>query len=130
MDAPEARALIQRWFDEVWGEGRLDLIDELVTEPYVRHSQQGTVVRTRDEVKEDFVQYLRVLRHAVTTIDDQVVSGDRVWSRLTSKGVSPETGEPATVTWLQVNRVADGRLAETWVLFARDVNWTEAASAE
>jgi len=131
VDAAEARALIQRWFDEVWGEGRLELIDELVADPYVRHTREGTVTRTRAEVKEDFVQYLRALRHAVTSIDDQTVDGDRVWSRLTSRGVSPETGEPVTVTWLQVNRVTGGRIAETWVLFARDVDWTESGpSAE
>jgi hypothetical protein len=124
VDAAEARALVGRWFDEVWGQGRLELIDELVAEPYVRHSQQGTVVRTRQEVKEDFVQYLRVIRHAVTTVDDQTVDDDRVWSRLTSKGVSAETGDPVTITWLQINRIADGRLAETWVLTARDVDWT------
>ncbi len=124
MDADAARELVRRWYDEVWGEGRLELIDELVAEPFVRHSQQGTVTRTLAEVREDFVQYQRVIRHAVTTIDDQTVDGDRVWSRLTMRGVNPETGEQTTITWLQVHRVEGGRLAETWVLFARDVDWT------
>ena len=43
-------------------------------------------------------------------VHDRVVDGDRVWSRVTMRGVSFETGQPRTVQWLQIHRVVEGRI--------------------
>jgi ketosteroid isomerase-like protein len=116
-------AIMRRWWDEVWGEGRLDLIPELVAERYVRHSASGTVERDHEAFQSDMCQYQRVLHSATVSLDDVAVSGDRVWSRVTMQGVNLETGDPRTVSWLQVHRIENGRIAESWVLYANDVDW-------
>ena len=68
-----------------------------------------------------------MLHHPVISVDDQAVSGDRVWTRLTIEGVDLDVGETRVMTWLQVFRVdADGRLAESWVLHAMGVDWRPA----
>ena len=66
----------------------------------------------------------RILSRVQTTIDDRVVDGDTVWTRATSTGINRETGERAVVTWLLVQRVADGRITEQWVATFPGVDWT------
>ncbi len=31
-------AVSQRWWDEIWRDGRLDAVDELFAEPFIRHT--------------------------------------------------------------------------------------------
>lgn len=38
MSLNRNRKLIQRYFKEVWNEGNVDLLDELLTPDYVNHS--------------------------------------------------------------------------------------------
>jgi hypothetical protein len=116
-------AVIRRWWDEVWGEERLDLIPELVGEPYVRHSAAGTVTRDHEGLAKDLCQYWRVLNRPTVSFDDMAVADDKVWSRVTMEGVNLETGELRKVSWLQVHRFADGRIVESWMLYANDVDW-------
>ena len=65
-----------------------------------------------------------MLSRVETTIDDRAVDGDRVWTRATSKGINRETGERSVVTWLLVQRIDDGRIAEHWVATFPGVDWT------
>jgi ketosteroid isomerase-like protein len=69
-------------------------------------------------------EFQRVLSRAETVIEDRVVAGDRVWTRATSRGINRETGERSIVTWLIVQRVEDGRIAEHWVATFPGVDWT------
>ena len=43
--ATDPAGVVQRWLDEVWMGGDLDVVDELVSPRYVRHGPSGTVVR-------------------------------------------------------------------------------------
>jgi len=38
----ENKALVRRYFEEIWNKGNLDLIDELFTTDFVRHGPTGT----------------------------------------------------------------------------------------
>ena len=38
MTVDHARALVTRYFEEVWNRGRLDTLDEILTADYVNHS--------------------------------------------------------------------------------------------
>lgn len=127
MGDDEARALVARWF-EIWRANDLGIVDEIFADPVTRHTGMGTERLALKDYKERLVQVQRVLRGAQTTIDDQVVSGDRVWTRATSRGVNLETAtadaEAATVlTWLMVHRIADGRIAESWTATLAGVDW-------
>ena len=114
----------QRWWDEIWRDGRLDAVDQLFTEPFVRHTGTGSEKVTRKAYKGRLAEFQRVLWHVDTRIDDRVVDGDKVWTRATSKGINRETGERSVVTWLIVQRIEDGRIAEHWVATFTGVEWT------
>jgi predicted SnoaL-like aldol condensation-catalyzing enzyme len=113
-----------RWWNEIWRDGNIDVADEILADPFLRHSGTGSLVSSRREYKAMLAEFQRTLCRPATTIDDRAVSGDRVWTRATSRGLNRETGEIAVVTWMIVQRVADERIAEHWVLTVRGVDWT------
>ncbi|MDQ3739292.1 MAG: ester cyclase [Actinomycetota bacterium] len=116
-------AVSQRWWDEIWRDGNLEVIDELFTEPLVRHTGGGTERETRSAYKARLSEFQRVLSRAETVIDDRVVDGDKVWTRATSKGINRETGERQIVTWMLIQRIDEGRIAEHWVATFPGVEW-------
>lgn len=113
-----------RWWDEIWRDGNIDAADEILADPFVRHSSVGTSVSSRHEYKKMLAEFQRTLCRPATTIDDRAVSGDRVWTRATSRGLNRETGEIAVVTWMLIQRIAEERVAEHWTLTVRGVEWT------
>ncbi len=122
--AASPEAVLRRWWEEVWGKGDLDAVDELVAEHYVRHDRGGSRVVTPAVYKAELAHHLRAIQSADTTVDDIAVVGDRVWARMTSRGVNLDRETPVAITWLQVHRVVDGRLAESWVLYEPGLDWT------
>jgi hypothetical protein len=119
----DARALVRRWWDGIWGDGELEIVDEICTDPYVRHTGMGTERLTRAEYKEKLVRTREVLHGAVTTIDEQVVVGDRVWTRATSRGVHLATANRSVMTWMVLHRIEGDRLAEVWAATLPGVEW-------
>ena len=123
VDPDEVNALVRRYWDRVWGDRDLSVLDELMTDPYTRHSANGTSVLSRAQLKEEIARSWELLHGARTTIDDQAVAGDRVWTRATSTGVNLQTGEGSVLTWLIIHRIADGRFAESWTATLPGVDW-------
>jgi hypothetical protein len=117
-------AVSQRWWDEIWRDGKIDAVDDLFTEPLTRHTGSGSEDVTRAAYKVRLAEAQRILSRVQTTIDDRVVDGATVWTRATSRGINRETGERALVTWLLVQRIDHGRIAEQWVATFPGVDWT------
>ena len=117
MDTPE---LMRVWTDEVWHAGRLERVADCLGETYTRHDAGGTRVVTRAEYTEE----IRVVRERIPDIhfwtDDIAVSADRIWTRWRLTGTNAQTSQPVNISALQIYRVEDGRLAETWAAPASD----------
>ena len=117
--------VVERWWN-VWRDGDLDTLEEIIAEPFVRHSARGTVRRTtRKQVREDMVQFRESVELAEVRIDDYAVAGDQVWCRVTTTGVNVATEESRTFSWLQTCRVVDGRIEEMWWLYALNLDWSK-----
>jgi predicted SnoaL-like aldol condensation-catalyzing enzyme len=117
--------LVRRYWDEVWAQGRLDVIDELFHEPYIRHNRNGNESLTLQQLKKSMVQYWRTLRDPKPVIEELAVVGDRVWTRLSVAGFDTDGERRVVVSWLQVLRISDGKLAESWTLTAPGVDWSK-----
>lgn len=117
-------ALSDRWWTDVWRDGDVDALDTLLTDPFTRHTRTGSETLPLAEYKRRLAGMMRTLTKATTSIDDRAVAGDRVWTRATSRGMNRETGEHALVTWLVVQRMAGGRIAEHWLATMPGVDWT------
>ncbi len=123
MNPDDAQALLRSWWDRVWGEGDLDALDEILTDPYTRHTSAGSETITRAAYKAKLANSQRLLYRPDTTVEDEVVVGDKIWTRATSTGLNLDTGEVATITWMTIHRVEDGRLAEAWIAALVGVKW-------
>jgi predicted ester cyclase len=77
---------------------------------------------------EGFKQFGGVFRTAFPdgelTIEDLIVEGDKVVSRITYRGTQtgdmmgiPPTGKPVQVSAMIIDQIADGKIVESWRLF-------------
>ncbi len=123
-DPPSPLEVSQRWWDELWHDGNLAVVEEIFTDPLIRHNDTGTEVTGLAAYRGRLSEVQRALSRVDTTIDDRVVDGDKVWTRATSRGINRETGERTIVSWLLVQRVENGRIAEHWVATFPGIEWT------
>ena len=118
-----AIATARRFFEEIWSQGNLDLVDELVAPDYVGHpSGPEDTVRGPEGVKE----YIGGLRAGIPdltmTVEDQLADHDMVATRWTARGTQTgdlmgieATGRTAAVTGITIQRLGpDSRILEGW----------------
>ncbi|MGH8973947.1 MAG: ester cyclase [Acidimicrobiia bacterium] len=110
----EPRRVIERW-TEVWNLGRLEWIAELVADPCLRH-HPGRVETLTPAENEERVRAGRdrfpgvAFENAVLT-----AAGEYVTSCFTMRWNDPDApGGRHERAGIEVFRVVDGRIAETW----------------
>jgi steroid delta-isomerase-like uncharacterized protein len=120
----ENRALIRRWFEEVWNKGRAEVIDELFAEEGVAH---GLADASGEELRgpANFRAFQQNFREAFpdieVVVEDTVAEGDKVAARCTVRGSHrghtlgfAATERPAEFTGICIVRISDGRIVEAW----------------
>lgn len=124
MSAPrEPEDLVRTFWGRVWLRGELDLVDELIADPFVRHWPEGTHVLTAAAYRERIADALDRSKPVSANIDALDVCGDHVWVRVSSTRVAVTTGQTMSVTWMQQHRIADAKIAEMWTLYAAGLQW-------
>lgn len=121
MSAEDNKALAKRWLDEVWNEGDLSLIDELIAPEYVLHDPTRPGLRGRAGIKESISMFRRAFPDLHFTIEDQVAEGDKIVTRYIVQGTHlgpvmgiPATGKQGTISGMDIYRITDGQIAEAW----------------
>ena len=112
---------VRRLFDEVWNEGRLGLIDQLLSESVVLHAGRNAV-RGRETFKTIIAEFLAGFPDVQHEIEDLVIEGDRVVTRWRGlgphrgvyAGIAP-TGRAIDYTGITIFRIAGKRIDEAWV---------------
>jgi steroid delta-isomerase-like uncharacterized protein len=115
--------LIRRWFDEVWNEGRLETIGELMAPDAVGIGQAGSDAVIRGP--QQFQSFVEKLRGAFpdihVTIEDAFCRDDKVvarWSAtMTHSGDQlgiPKSGKRVRITGISIARIANGKIVEGW----------------
>jgi steroid delta-isomerase-like uncharacterized protein len=118
------KALVYRWFEEVWGKGRAEAIDEMFAAGAVAHGladEGGAPLRGPEGFKPFFLKFLEAFPDIEVNIDDIITEGDAVAARCTvratHKGNSlgiEATQQPVEFTGITMLRVKDGQIAEAW----------------
>jgi steroid delta-isomerase-like uncharacterized protein len=115
-------ATVRRVFDEVWGRGNLDLIDEICAEEFVDHDPVAGD-GDRERLKELVSGYREAFPDLRFQIDETIDAGDTVITRWTAEGTfehefmgmqpTHERGEP--IRGIGIDRFdADGHVVEAW----------------
>jgi predicted ester cyclase len=123
MSTEDNKALVRRFYEEVFNQRNLALVDELCTTTHMFHNPP-TTLHGREEFKQLLSLYTRAFPDARFTIEDQIAEGNMVASRYTFHGthrgelmgIAP-TGKPVTVTGITINRIAGGKSEEGWLNF-------------
>ena len=117
----EHKALVRRWFQEVWCEGRTATIDELLSAQAVIHGLGPQDLRGPAGFKNFFSAYRNAFPDVSIKIDDLVAEGDRVVARWSGSGTHlgdglglPATGKKVQFRGVTIVRVEQGKLAEGW----------------
>lgn len=117
----ENEELVRRLTEEVWQNENFDVIDELVAEDYVLHDpSMPEEIRGPDGYREMAEMGAGIVDGSIS-IDQMISTDDMVVSRWTQQGthtgemagVEP-TNEEVTITGIDISRIEDGKLAESW----------------
>jgi steroid delta-isomerase-like uncharacterized protein len=124
MGIEENKRVIERHFEEIWNEYRLEVVGELVSSDYFTHSP----VPGQPQGIEGFSFAVRTVREGfpdmVITVEDLIGEEDKVVARLTATGthtgklgpIEP-TGRKATWSGIRIFRMEAGKIAEHWAIW-------------
>jgi predicted ester cyclase len=115
-----AMAVIRRWCDEGWTQGRVEVAEELIHPNFKVHGAGGQVVEPGIEGLKQLIQAWRTgFPDGVQRVDDIFAVGDRVCVRLTWEGTHlgeflgvPPSGRKVSVGTIGIDRVVDGKVVE------------------
>ena len=122
MSVKENKAILHRFFEEIFNKGDLAAADELVAGDYVNHNPAPGETPGVEGLKQFATAVRTGFPDILFTIDDQIAEQDRVVTRYTINGTHkaefagiPATGRPVTIGMINIHRVVDGQIQEGWL---------------
>jgi steroid delta-isomerase-like uncharacterized protein len=121
MSAEENKAIVRRFWD-VWEQGNIDLVDEVLASNYVNHTPATPEQPTGPEgVKAVVSMFRSAMPDLRVVVEDMIAEGDKVAVRYTLEGTHegelfgvPPTGQRLSIKSIAVERVSDGKIREHW----------------
>lgn len=118
------KTIARRYIEELWNKKNLNEIDKLVSDDFVNHSSLPGMSPDREGLKQ-FISFSgATFPDGHYTIEDMIAENDKVMIRGSFKGTHrgefmgvPGTGKVITMTWINVLRMKDGKVAERWMKY-------------
>jgi len=122
MSIEDHKALVRRFYEEVWNKGNLDAADTIFADDYVRHDlRQGNPLPGPAGQRKIAADFRAAFPDLHMTIDVIVAEGDMIAARWTTEGTNtgqwgniPPTGKRAKFSGVNIFRIANGRVVEIW----------------
>jgi predicted ester cyclase len=112
---------------EIWSRGAMDVVDELYAPDYLDHVSQGPEpqeVRGPSGLKAAVSLFRTAFPDLQYTVDGELAEGELVMTRFSATGThlgrflgAQPTGRTVAYTGIDLNRVVDGRIVESWVQY-------------
>jgi len=119
MISEDKRQVAERWFNEYFTKGNLDVLDELVTSDFVYHSRNGE--NTVESMKKFMEWYRSVFHDDEWLLEDLVEQGDKLVVRYTGWMTYqggwfdiPAANQRVKETGIMIYRFKAGRIKELW----------------
>jgi steroid delta-isomerase-like uncharacterized protein len=123
MSTEQNKANDRRFVEEVWSQGNMAAVDEVLADNYILHDPSSTI-----HGAEGFKQFVSMFRTAFPdlqmTIEDQITDGEKLVRRFKVRGTHkgalqgiPPTGKQVTVTGILISHYGNGKLEEDWSNF-------------
>jgi len=120
----ENKALIRRWFEEVWNKGRADAIAEMMAEDAVAHGlsdDDAKPLRGPQGFLPFHAQFREAFPNIEVVVEDTIAEGDKVVARCSVRGKHvgdslgfKATGTQAEFDGITIVRIKDGKFIEAW----------------
>ena len=121
--AARSAALIRKWFEEVWNQGREETIDAMCDKNAIGYgqAQSGTAIRGPEHFKQFWRSFRSAFSNIHVDIQETIEQEDRVAARWTITmnhtaaflGIA-STNKRVTVNGISMQRYADGKIIEAW----------------
>src|ERR1700674_3544519 len=118
----ENKALVRRWFEEVWNKGRSDAIDEMFAADGIAHGladDEGNSLRGPGGFKPFHEVFRGAFPDIEVVVEEVLAEGDLVAARCSVRG--KHTGDhlgiaasnaPVEFTGMTIARIKDGKIVE------------------
>jgi len=120
----ENKAMMRRWFEEVWNQGREDAVAEMFASDGVAYGLSGSgdvPVRGPAGFKAHYRRVRAAFPDITITVEDTVADGDKIAARCVVRGTHTgeglgvaATNKPVEITGLLISRVKGGKTVECW----------------
>ena len=120
----DAETLVRDFFCEVFEGGNLDAVEHFIAPGHENHDPTAAdVPRGPEGVRQLAELYRSAFPDIAFEHEEMLSSGDRVIHRWTLTGthrgelmgIAP-TGQAVRVSGIEINRIADGKIAESWAM--------------
>jgi steroid delta-isomerase-like uncharacterized protein len=122
------RRVVRRFYEELWNNRQVNVADEIIASDCITHqlrsgAEVGGVLRGPEAVKHHVAEWLNGFPDLRFTVEQMIAEGDTVVTRSVMEGthqgcwlgVAP-TGKRVSIRMMVIQRLADGKIAEDWVL--------------
>ena len=122
MTTEQNKALIRRFYEEVWNNGNFDVAEEIFAADYLRHDlRPGKALPGPEGQKRIAADFRAAFPDLAMQVDFMIAEGDMVMARWTTEGTNtgqwanvPPTGKHAKFSGVNIFRIANGRVVELW----------------
>ena len=120
----ENKATVQRFLEEGFGQGKTELVDEVLHSDFVCYdpNSESGEIRGAETIKGEIEYFRQAVPDLTYTVEDQVAEGDEVVTRYTVSGTHqgeffgiPGTGNRIEFTGINIDRFDESsKLVEEW----------------
>jgi steroid delta-isomerase-like uncharacterized protein len=124
VSAKENKEKARRLMEEAFGQGKVEVIDEVLHSDFVCYdpNSESGEIRGAETVKGEIEYFRNAVPDLTYTVEDQVAEGDKVVSRYTISGTHqgeffgiPGSGKHIEISGINIDRFDEsGKLVEEW----------------
>jgi steroid delta-isomerase-like uncharacterized protein len=120
--SPTNVEIVRRFFEEVFNEGNLDVIDRMFTRDFILSHPEPGYGSDLKTLKAMTVAYRTAFPDLQMKIEDEVTEGNKVAIRFSARGTHlgpmadiPPSGKIIDMRGIAIYRIENGRIAQDWV---------------
>jgi ketosteroid isomerase-like protein len=113
-DSAESRKEVFRRLVDFYATGDISALEEVIAPNYVGHASAGD--RDLEGFRQSILDFHNLFIYTKDSfrVEDQLVDGEKVVTRMTANVRIRETGEPITLMGINIARIVDGKIVEEW----------------
>ncbi len=113
IPAEQNKLAVRRFFEEVFNQRKLDLIEEFIAPEYINHNSLSPVSGPEGVRRINAAEF-EAFPDIQTTIEDMIAEGDKVVVRCTDHFTRASDGAKMVLPWIEIIRMENGKAVEGW----------------